>query len=260
MQTMNFTKVFSEISISIILLFLGICLFPNSAKAIGLSPPTISAPSFLRNTTQQRTVSLLRGIDDIGDVFIHVEPGGPAGHFISSGPDDIILKKDDKKIDYTFDINPGDAPNGEYEVYLRFLKTNPPDFLEKQDKFAVSVVTGVTAQIFVTVGGEEHLSYSLLNIASDPAEVGKKLSLKYWISNTGNVDWKIGKIVFNFLKNSDKSLLKSTEIPALDIPNVKAGQENQQFNMLIDHGLTEGEYLLSAVFYEGEKEAGTIKS
>jgi|GEM_PF-1745841 len=248
-------------SLPLFILFLGMCLFPNSASALGLAPPTIEVESILRNTTQQRSVVLLRSPDDVGDFVLHVKPEGPNANFILGGESDIIFEKEDARKVYEFDLNPGDAPNGKYQVNLSFLKSIPKNTPSTQSSgFGVAIITGVTAQVFLTVGGEEYLNYELLNVSAEKTEVGKKLNVAYSLNNTGNIDWQIEKIQLEFKKKSDMSTVNSIEIPASGLTHAKAGQPNQHFSLSVEHGLPEGEYFLAATFFEKEKVAGTLQS
>ena len=246
-------------ALSLLLIVGGFFFFVHPALALGLSPPTVEIPSILRNTTQSRTVGLYRASEDIGDVKMHVEPSGENAAFITSGEEDIVMLSGQNSVQYEFDINPGDAPNGDYEVHLRFLKINE-GALGEDVKTGNMVVTGVTAQILVTVGGVENLAYKLEALSVDQTEVGRAVQATYQVSNTGNVDWRIEKIRFDFTNTEDEVLVESVEVSSSGIAPVTAGKPYQQFPLMLEPKLTEGSYKVQAVFYSNGTEVGTLQS
>jgi hypothetical protein len=245
--------------LSLLLIIGGFFFFVHPALALGLSPPTVEIPSILRNTTQSRTVGLYRAPEDIGNVKIHVVPAGENAAFIISGEEDIVMLSGQNSVQYEFDINPGDAPNGNYEVRLRFLKINE-EALGEDVKTGNMVVTGVTAQILVTVGGVENLAYKLEAFSVDQTEVGRVVQATYQVSNTGNVDWRIEKIRFDFINTEDEKFIESVEVPSSGIEPVIAGKPYQQFPIMLEPKLIEGSYKVQAVFYSNGAEVGTLQA
>jgi len=239
-------------------LLISMSLFLSTpAHALGLSPPTLEIDSLLRGTTQTRSVRLYRAPEDVGDVYIHVEPNAADAEFFVLEQTDIVMYTGQNEIEYEFGITPADASNGTYELKLRFLKTNDPSSSFALN--AVRVVTGVTAQVFVTVGGEELLAYSLLSMYAQPTEEGIDTSIVYAVSNTGNVDWRPQKIEFAFFDVSGERVGEHT-IQDDEIQPIRAGQENQSFTVQIPIELERGSHTVVATFYDADEVVGTLQT
>ncbi len=247
------------VSFRVSLFFAGalLALIPFSVHALGLSPPTMVVDGLLRGTTQTRTVTLFRAPEDIGNVYIKVQPDEKSTEFFILDETQIVMVEGQTQIDYEFEITPGDAANGDYEWKLRFLKT--PDPTAPVVGAGVSVITGVTAQLLVTVGGEEVLAYTLDGIYGDPTEEGLEAFVTYTVSNTGNVDWRPTEIVFAFFDVSGERVGDYT-LTKEEIEPVQAGQTSQSFNVSVPVELVRGSYTVSATFYDGETEVGSLES
>ena len=230
---------------------------PATVHALGLSPPTVEIDSLLRGTTQERSVTLYRAPDDVGDVYIHVEPDIKAIDFFVLESTDLVMLDGQTELTYPFKVTSGDAANGEYELKLRFLKTKDPT--KVGTGAAVSVVTGVTAQVLVTVGGEEHLEYALRSVFGSDTEEGMDVPVRYSIDNTGNVDWQPSKIVYAFINDAGE-VVSTSEIFGSEVPVVKAGKTEQQFDVRVPAELVRGRYTVQLVFWNGADEAGTLVS
>jgi hypothetical protein len=253
MNINRFTMLSSVFCLSVCLLI----FVPFPAQALGLSPPLIEVDSLLRGTTQTHSFGIYRAPSDIGDVYIKVIPDESTQDFFVLDETVIVMLDGQNQIDYEFGITPGNASNGLHELKLRFFKTPKPS--TDQSGSAVSVVTGVTAQIFVTVGGEEHLEYALSSIFVDVTEEGLDVPVTYTVHNTGNVDWRPGKIIFAFF-NVDSERVGEYTLEASDIEPVKAGQSNQSFKVRVPAQLAKGAYTVRATFFDGEEEVGAVES
>ena len=232
----------------------------QQVQAIGLSPPTIVIDSILRNTSQQRTVTISRAAGETGNIYIHIEPDAIDGTFLSTnGVDDIVILDGQPSVDYTFTINPGDAANGDYEQKLRFLKQAGPSGAESGGS-AVAVITGVTAQILVTVGGVESLSYELFSVSGEPTEVGQEVPVSYVVDNTGNVDWQPESILFSFIGTASGGVVDTYEATDTEVDLVTAGTLKQEFDLRVPVDLPEGEYGVSATFFYDGVQVGVVES
>ncbi len=230
----------------------------SPANALGLSPPTIEVSDLLRDTTQTRSVSLFRAPDDVGDVLIHVQPDEQDVDFFVLQETDVVMFSGQNEITYEFGVTPANAQNGEYEWKLRFLKAASSS--DGSTGNSVAVVTGVTAQILATVGGEERLEYEIASLYALPTEEGLDTSVVYSVNNSGNVDWQPSKIVFTFFDSSGASVGEYA-LEDDQIETVRAGMENQSFTVNVPAVLTRGAYSVTAAFYQIDSdESETIET
>jgi hypothetical protein len=252
----RFLRVLPAILLAILVLS-PIAIFPKPAWALGLSPPAVTVDSLLRGTTQKRTVTLFRAPNEEGNIFIHVKPETSTGNFIVGGEDDIVILDGQDRIDYEFEIGTGDVANGKYKTRLVFLKTVDPN--ASLSGSGVSIVSGVAVKVVLTVGGEEHLSYRLLQLSSGTTEVGRDIDVSYMISNDGNVEWRIQKIRFDFQDGFTNEVVASYEVKGDALEPVKAGEQGQKFDLKLPIILQEGRYGVTATFYYQDEEAGILK-
>lgn len=228
------------------------------ADAIGISPPKFTIPSILRNTTQKKSITIVRSPDDVGDLHIEVEPGGDHPEFIKTGKDEFILYAGQKIYTYNFEINSQKTANGEYDVMLSFLKTPEKILLEKGTGSIIK--TGATAQIHVVVGGEEKLSYELKSVFAEATEIDKEVTIKYITTNTGNVDWQADKIVLAFEDESDNSIVDTYEVSGENVPVIFAGDESKESSIIASPKLPEGKYFVRATFFDKGIQVGGLLS
>ncbi|MDG1950661.1 MAG: hypothetical protein P8J32_07660 [bacterium] len=241
----------------LLLLSMAASLFPSPVHAVGLAPSKIYVDSLLRNTTQMRTVTLYRSPDDIGNVHIRVEPDEFQTDFFVLEERELVILEGQNEIDYSFGVTPGSAANGEHELKLRFMKTSDPT--QASVGSAVSVVTGVTAQIIATVGGEEDLEYSFMSVYGQSTEEEMDVPIVYLVNNTGNVDWRPTSIEFVIFNEVGEEAGKHI-FEAGGIEPISAGQTNQSFRSYLPISLERGAYNVSVSFYNGEELAGTLES
>ena len=222
----------------------------RSVQAMGISPSQIEINDILRGTTQKRIVNILRGAGDVGDLYITVTPMEQNAAFITSGPDEFVMMEGVMMYPYEFEVGPGDAPNGIYEVYLQFLKGAPPNAIKEGDT-GVNIRTGVTGKIVVSVDGSEKLAYSLRSIYLSDTEVGRDVYVKYLVDNTGNIDWWIQKIVFEFFSTQSETTnsVATVEVSSDDLEIVRAGELAQEFTLAVPVELEEGSYTATASYY-----------
>lgn len=248
---------FQKKYLALAILFLCASLLPSPAHALGLSPPTVEVNDLLRDTTQTRSVTLYRAPDDVGDITINVQPDEDDAEFFVLEETDLVMLSGQTELSYEFGVTPGNAANGDYELKLRFLKI--ADSSNEPGENSVRVVTGVTAQILVTVGGEERLEYALGSMYALPTEEGLDTSVVYFVSNTGNVDWRPAKIVFAFF-DAEGTSVDEYAIEGDEIESVRAGEENQSFTVNVPAVLTRGSYTVTAAFYESDDTVQTLET
>lgn len=260
MSTTSLSSTFVSLrSLLVVACALGLALallFPAPVRAIGLSPPEVYVDGLLRGTTQYRTVFLSRAPNEMeDDVHIRVEPDASSAEYFVLSTQDIVMVGGQQSVAYAFGVTPGAAPNGEHEWLLRFLKTAAP--IQAGKGATVTVVTGVTARIHVTVGGEEKLAYELGSIDGQETEEGQDAPFLFVINNTGNVDWHPSKIEFAFFNDLGEEVARS-ELTGDEVPVSRAGQEGQRFQVRIPAELVQGIYTVVASFYHGEEMVGTL--
>jgi len=225
--------------------------------AIGISPPTVKVNDILHNTEQIRFVTLSRFPNETGDVHLHVSATGTGADFLVGGEQDFFIPSGKDQAVFTFKVNPKNAADGAYEMDLNFLKLLP----ESSDKKAnVSIMTGVTVRVMITVSGEQHLSYKLVAAEIQDSETNAPISLTYVVDNIGNVDWNPEKIVFDFKITEDKTVAMSKTFEAKDLHTILAGVHNQHEKLLISHTLPEGDYDVTATFFDKGASVGSVNS
>lgn len=220
---------------------MGLATAPISVRAIGISPPTIRVRSIMRNTTQEKTLNIVRSIDDVGDIDVTVEASGPYANYIKLPAQSFTIPAGDDLYKFRFQINPQSAANGEYVVPITFLLSTDPHIQVADGSTVTSIRTGVGADIHFSVGGEEVVGYTLANFQVLNGEVGQMLTARFRVTNTGNVAWTPKQIRVVFTSVHDQAYTMSSVANARDIFTIQPG-DGKDIELPIAHELIEGEY------------------
>lgn len=250
---------FSVLSVIFLLSFF---LVPFSAvKAIGISPPTIEAPTVLRDIRQTKNIRISRSPSDLNDVVVRVEKSGEYAHYLDA-PEEITIPKGQTSVNYSFDIYPVGAATGDYEVKLTF-KVDPNVQSAQDDNglnARVSIITGAAAMVRFTVSGEEVIAYEINEISGSETEIGLPAYIKLYISNLGNVEWKPDSIDLAFTDVNDSTNVVTTSLKGEEIPVISPGDAGGVISLEIPVVLLEGDYKVSAKLYYKDEMVGELVS
>jgi hypothetical protein len=229
----------------------------QNALAMGMSPPSIPV-NLLRNTSQEKHVTLYRAPKDVGDMFIEVDISQSAGKFIQLTDKTFTIPAGQEKYQYNFTVNGGDAPNGEHLAQITFLKI--PDPIAFKEGASSVVKTGSTLKVPITIDGKELIDFELLSIRGLDTEIGKDLEIYYVLTNKGNVDWRPDKITLSFIDADDETVIEKIDVLKETLPFAKAGTEYVESYFQTKHTLPEGAYNIQAEFFHQEKSVGVLDS
>ena len=139
----------------------GILSTVQPAKAIGVSPPAISAGSVHRDVGITKSVRVSRAVNEIGDIVLSAAFEGDYAHHFS-GLESFIIPADEMGHQYEVTISPTDAATGDYEGRVVFYIA--PDEEETAGNAKMYVIRGTAVGINYTVTGEELLAYDAINV------------------------------------------------------------------------------------------------
>lgn len=211
---------------SLVLLVLFFCV-PKLGLAMSVSPSKVVVSNILRNSTQTKTVIIGRDAKDVhNDTTFTVTPRGEFAGYVT-GPAEFIMPAGEQSMEYTFDIAPADAANGDYEVFLDVVPKSSNQAGQNAEtgyvSVGVSVVSGVTVVIDFTVGGDEMVNFQVDNLQVKDTEVGQSLLASVDVNNIGNVDWKPNSLELTLTAVNDPSNTSTTRIEQADFSVTKAG-------------------------------------
>jgi hypothetical protein len=231
---------------------------PKQGEAIGISPPKIIISSILRDTTQQRKVTLVRSPSETEDFVIKAQAGGPFAHYLKT-PETFFFPANKESVEYLFEITPSNAAIGEYEIPL--VLTYTPAIKEKESQGnSIGVLRGVKVLIQFTVGGEQILEYTASDLSVSDTEVGMPLIVSYAASNTGNTDWKSEKIQFLFADIKNLSNITQATVEGDQIPVVKPGAQGERVALELSTPLIVGTYTVKANFFPPKETLDELSS
>lgn len=231
---------------------IAVLILPFSAgAAIGLSPPSVYAPSVFRGIEQEFSMRLSRSGSVAEPLTINIEKRGDFANYIE-GPSEIVMAAGEDSAIYEFKIVPTEAANGDYEVIISFL-VGVSDPTVATEGSSVKIVTGVSGVVRFSVSGEEVVAYKVSNLSSSDTEIGQPLFMSLSIQNKGNVEWRPEKIQLTFLDANDATNIVSETILGEKISTVKPGGETSSVVLESMSKLIEGTYTVAAdVYYKGE--------
>lgn len=238
--------------------FLLFILLPvQNTLAMGMSPPIIPI-NLLRNTTQEKSVTIYRAPNEIGDMFMEIDISQSDGKFVQLTDKTFTIPAGQDKYEYHFSVNAGDAPNGEYKGQITFLKVPEPIKFEGGASSVVKV--GATLLLPITIDGKELIDFELLSVRGLDTEIGKNLEIYYVLTNKGNVDWRPDKISLSFIDVDDETIVEKIDILKDSLPFAKAGTEFVESYFETKHSLPIGVYKLRAEFFQKETSVGVLET
>jgi hypothetical protein len=237
-------------------------IFHNSSQvhAIGLTPPVISGPPVAREMSQQRELKILRSPTDIGKLLIEVEAGNDIAREYFTFKDGFVMPENKIEAVFSFEINPGDLSNGEYEGLILLSKSNNLNSNNlNSNTNQISIKSGVVAVVRFIVTGQQIEAYEIISLDIGDSELNKSISLKYTIKNTGNVNWSPDRMDIVFINQQDSTDLINYQITSKDIDVIKPGYATDQVFQL-DLPFRQGIYIANSQIYKDGSKIGELTS
>ena len=258
MSTVRTNNLYSVLAIVSTFFVFGLfAAVPQSADALGLTPPEISQEDILKNTRIKQTVQVYKSAVDFDEnVPVRVIRKGDDANMLES-EDSFIIPAGQSFSYFDFYLVPRDAANGEYDAAIQFLQ-DPPQV--EGEGAVMGIVSGVILRIGFSVGGEEKLEYSLESLSAADTEVDRPLILSYTVKNTGNVTFKPGKIEFTFTDQADSANVVEATVSGEDIKGAEPGGFTSGEVVLEDHGLIPSKYIATGDFFFQGENVGTLES
>ena len=248
-------RTFYSLLLLLAFVFAGIPIKP--VKALGISPPEIFVNS-LRNTSQKKTVSILRSPDDVGDIYMSVVLTEQDEKFIKLTDKSFVIPAGQMEYKYSFEVNPGNTPNGKYLAGITFVKGPAPVAQTSGSKSTIRM--GVMAKVHVIIDGSEVVDFKLISVRAADTETDQPTGIFYTISNYGNVDFRPDKIIFSFIDALDQTVVFTEEIAGEDIPVVSAGTEFKESYIETNPKLPLGLHGVLAEFFVKGEHVGVLAS
>ncbi|MFC1618025.1 hypothetical protein ACFL2B_01970 [Patescibacteria group bacterium] len=251
-------KIINFVKKSFLAVLLLVCLLVSAtslAATTGISPPVVEAPLILRGIGQEKTVRI--SVKDVPetDIVFDVSFRGEYANFLN-GPKSLVIPAGRQVADYNFEINPKDAPTGDYEAYIDFVH----DFGGKvEGGTGMEISTGVTAIVRFSVVGEEVISFKIDDLSVRDSEVGLPIYPSFFVNNEGNVFWKPDSIQMTATHIDDGSIFQDFEIISEEIPQMEPGRA-QSALLEVEHELPIGKYKAEADFYYRGEKVSTLQS
>lgn len=220
----------------------------DMAHAISMSPPTIDATKVLQGVSQKATVYIGRLPAEVGELEITVSARGDYAGMLQFEPL-FIIPADVETYAYEFTMNSGDAAEGTYQVPMNFALTrmeNPAaEAVEATSGgTSMSVITGATIMVNITVSNEKVLSYSLEDVSVAPLESDDAPALTIGVVNTGNVEWIPSGFTVTFTSLADPTSVKEHAVATDGVAAVPVG-ERTQLLVEVPTTLAEGAYTVT---------------
>jgi hypothetical protein len=213
---------------------------PLGTDALGISPPRIDVSAILRDTVQTKAFIISKSPEESGDIHVSVDTRGPHASAVVLPVASFTIPAGQDQYRYEFQIAPKLLANGEYDVPVRFLK-DEPKAITVEGAASSAVRTGVEANVFFTIGGEEVVRYSLANFQVLNSEVGQQLAARLTIANTGNVTWVPSRMLFKFVDLHDAQNIVAASADPEDLPASLPGSTTE-VTVPVRAELIEGEY------------------
>lgn len=260
---MNSFKKNFQFSFLLLVLFFSIFSYCHRVNAYGLTPPIIEINNMLRDSVQEKTVTVLLEKEREKNTYFSVVPRGQYAHYINA-PKQLIIPAGKLNASFTFKIITANTAIGDYDILLDFFESQEDieksvNKNENSIQSGVAIRQGVTLTIRMIVTGEQVIGYQFKNLQARDSEVDMPLFLSFFILNSGNVDWRPEKMAINLINNLDSFKNNALSIKGESIPLVGPG-ENKEIKIQLDHNLTEGKYLSKAYFYDKDEVVGELSS
>ncbi|HLD30977.1 MAG TPA: hypothetical protein VJB41_02140 [Patescibacteria group bacterium] len=233
------------------LIFFGVIFFAKNGLAVGVTPSTIEAKNLANNLKVEKTVFISRANPANTDLYT-VKVSGEGAKYIVLGELTIELPKGEKKVPYTFSIEPKNAPAGDYSAQVVFAGTMP-----KTDSGAagnsVGTLSGAAAIVNFSVTNEEVEEFTIRDAQIYESEVGEPIVFSFWIKNDGNVDAKPDYIELEFADETDETNIIKEKIEKTAMEAVAPGAESRVV-VSLQSKPEEGRYKGKIVFFDNNKE------
>lgn len=212
---------------------------------IGVSPSTVIEEHALRDVAIMKTVTVQRDLSAEPVTFAVTFEGSGAAFL--SGPAELVMDIGQTKADYSFDIHPVNAPNGEYAATVIFTPTMTSEQIS--GGAGLAILRGVQANIRFTVTDEQLLLFTVKSASVFSTEPELPMIMSYIVENSGNVSWRPDEIRLVFEDDFSGATTWETVIDGGQLEFAEPGGLTEVI-FEIDHELPPSNYNLSMEFYD----------
>lgn len=216
---------------------------PGIVQAIGVSPGTITIPNVTNGLVISKKIRVTSPSKNASVTF-KSEVVGEGASYINLSSSEITIPLGQNYVDFSFEIKPVNAPNGNHKAFLVFTTTQGN---RSNDAVGITTFEGATAEIDFTVTNAQVEQFTVGGLTAEPIETTNAPTFTFNIINDGNVNAKPDEIKVTITDRNHNIL--SQETLSKDLFPVTAPGQTQTITVSTSKKLPPGTYYLSTSFF-----------